>query len=516
MHANRFFNNSGPVNDIDHFCVSPIKRFDNNKIWQLILQKKYFLICGPKQCGKTSYLLALANVINQKKHAKCLYFNVESLRGVQENIEESIRSILFEISSRARDTFDDEYLEELVPNILQTRGPYQALNELLTQWAKRSELPIVLLIDELDTIEGPILTSILSQIRAGYDKRPKLFPQSIIFCATHDVIDKQFNIKDTTIRLGNFEREAVAGMFAAYTANSHVEITKWAIDRVWQHSSGQPWIVSSLASEIFHEIMPAKGIKKVTPELVDEAFGNILAKMGNHLEFLASQLRDERVKRCLIPILSGGSLAEAIPESDFTFTQELGLISAERNSFDNGLYSEVIPLVLFTPVTYMINLDTDQFLAEDASLDSLKVLRYFQEFFRKHIERLVAIVDYGTAAYTLVFQALLQKLSDGNISIVREQRANQGRIVLKLHRIYPVDQRITFLVKQAKVWSNERFKQTLGVLSEEAAAYAAANPDTCGTVHMVLINTNPEFDWDGRYQFERKGTPAQPIFIWGF
>ncbi len=43
--------------------------------------------------------------------------------------------------------------------ILEKRGPYQALNELLTQWSKRSDKPIVLLVDELDTLNGTVLSS---------------------------------------------------------------------------------------------------------------------------------------------------------------------------------------------------------------------------------------------------------------------------------------------------------------------------------------------------------------------
>jgi hypothetical protein len=370
MQANPFFNNSGPVNEIDHFCVPPIKRLDTNKVWQLILQKKYFLICGPKQCGKTSYLLALAKAINKNSYAKCLYFNVESLRGVQENLEESIRSVLFEISSRARDTFGDDYLEDLVPAILEKRGPYQALNELLTQWSKRSDKPIVLLVDEIDTLQGKVLTSFLSQIRAGYDKRPALFPQSIVFCATHDVIDKQFNIKDATLRINFLRREDLDAMFSSYAARFRVGIDKDAIDRIWRYSSGQPWIISTLAGELFQEIAPAKAIRHISSAQVDEAIDNIIAKRGNHLEYLVSQLHDERVKRCLIPVLTSGPVTESIDEQDFTFIQELGLIKFDRKiELANSLYKEIIPRALIDPIGYMINLDGDKFLQEDRSID---------------------------------------------------------------------------------------------------------------------------------------------------
>ncbi len=517
MKANPFFNNSGPVNEIDHFCVAPIRRLDSSKVWQLILQKKYFLICGPKQCGKTSYLLALAKAINRNNIAKCLYFNVESLRGVQENLEESIRSVLFEISSRARDTFGDDYLEDLVPSILEKRGPFQALNELLTQWSKHSDKPIVLFVDEIDTLQGQVLTSFLSQIRAGYDKRPALFPQSIIFCATHDVIDKQFNIKDATLRISFLRREDLDGMFASYTSSFGVTIEKEAIDLIWQYSSGQPWIISTLAGELFHEIAPAKAIRSISSSQVGEAIDNIIAKKGNHIEYLVSQLRDERVKRCLIPILASGPMTEDISEKDLAFIQELGLIKIDgKVELANDLYREIIPRALMDPIGYMINLDSEKYLREDRSIDAIRLLRSFQFFYWNHIERLIARIDYDEAGYFLVFQALLQKMADANNVITREYGVGKGQVVLGLRHGYPTPQRATFILKGLGIWSDEKFKQLIPELVDESVGYASASQKDCGEVHVIAININPKFKWGGKLPYAKRDLGGRTIHVWGF
>jgi hypothetical protein len=517
MQANRFFNNSGPVNGTDHFCVSPIKRLDTEKVWQLILQKKYFLICGPKQCGKTSYLLALAKLINRNGYVKCLYFNVESLRGVQEDLVESMRSVLFEISSRARDTFGDDYLEDLVSGILDKRGPYQALNELLTQWCKRSDKPIVLLMDEIDTIQGNVLTSLLSQIRAGYDKRPAHFPQSIIFCATHDVIDKQFNIKDATLRISFLRREDLDDMFSEYISKNGMEMDKAAIERIWRYSSGQPWIVSTLAGEIFHDIAPAKGIRRVSPELVDEAIDNVIVKQGNHQEYLVSQLRDERVKKILGPILAGATMGEAMAEQDLAFVQELGLVRNDRSiEIANGLYKEIIPRALFAPVTYMINLDGQDYLGPGQSLDVAKLMRSFQAFFRNHAERLVSLLDYGPAGYVLVFQALLQKLADASNVVTREYGLNKGKVVLHLSRSFPERQQATFALYRVRPRSNEQFRQGISELVGETADYLSKTPGEAGEVHIAAINVNPEFNWEGKLPYVKKDHKGQAFQVWGF
>jgi hypothetical protein len=515
--ANKFFNNSGPVNQFDHFCVSPIKRLDPNKVWQLILQKKYFLICGPKQCGKTSYLLALAMMINRNGHAKCLYFNVESLRGTEGDLEESIRSIMFEISSRARDNFGDDYLDDLVAGILEKRGPYQALNELLTQWSKRSDKPIVLLVDELDTLNGSVLTSVLSQIRAGYDKRPNLFPQSIIFCATHDVIHKQFNIKDATLKISFLHREGLDDMFADYGARTGIKIEKEAVDQIWRYSSGQPWIVSALAGELFHEIAPSKGKKVIGPDQVTEAIDNILAKRGNHIEYIAAQLQVDKVKRCLIPLLTGGAGLEELADGDLTYVQEVGLVTIDGEvEISNGLYADMIPRSLYTPVSYMINLDSRDFSRKDQGIDAVKLLSTFQAFFRNHIDRLVKLVDYGEAGHVLVFHALLQKMVDFQTSVSRDFSLSKNRVVFHLKRTDPKEQDLCFYVKQAHISLLDSYKGLAVQAADEAAEYLAANPGFSGEMHVIFINSNSDFDWVYRIRSAKRGNPNSPVYLWGF
>ncbi len=528
MLPTRFFNNSGPVNDRDHFCVPPIQRLDVRKIWQLILQKKYFLIRGPKQCGKTSFLLAFAEMLNRDGKAKCLYMNVESLRGVQEDVEECIRSILFEISSRARDTFDDDYLEDLVPEILAKRGPYQALNEFLTQWSKRSDKPVVLFIDEIDTLDGSVLTPILSQIRAGYDKRPAFFPQSIVFCATHDVIDKQFNIKDASIQIGFFKRDELDAMFSSYADEFGLKLTREALDRVWDYTSGQPWIVSSLAEEIFSVIVPAKKITRIMARPVDEAFQNLLARRGNHLDFLTTQLRDERVMRCLMPILTGGLLADQVSETDIEYTRELGIIAPNRKTFDNMLYTQVLPGVLFGSVTYMINLSAERFLRSDQSIDSGKLVKSFQLFYQNHIDRLVERINYGPAGYVLVFQALLKKLEDGNCTITRDFSAERGFTEVTVNWHFPAEQSVIFLIKLVRVQSIDRYKQMVPSLAECFQIWSSSHPNLSGgmgtetspgttpEVHVIAINTNPKFQWEDRMPHEKRIVGGVPVHVWGF
>lgn len=73
----RFFNTAGPVNCEYHYCLPPLQRVDLNAILRLIQQQKYFILHAPRQAGKTSFLLALTEYLNQTNQYRCLYSNVE-------------------------------------------------------------------------------------------------------------------------------------------------------------------------------------------------------------------------------------------------------------------------------------------------------------------------------------------------------------------------------------------------------------------------------------------------------
>ena len=67
-----------------------------------------------------------------------------------------------------------------------------ALIATLTRWSLASDLPVVLLLDEVDALVGDALISLLRQIRTGYAQRPRAFPQTVILCGVRDVRDYRF------------------------------------------------------------------------------------------------------------------------------------------------------------------------------------------------------------------------------------------------------------------------------------------------------------------------------------
>ena len=187
----RFFNTAGPVVAAKHYCISPLDRLDLRDVLDLIRTERYFVLHAPRQTGKTSALLALRDLLNGGGEGdyRCVYVNVEPAQAMREDVETAMRAILGALASWARTTLGDGFLDEEWPGILAKHGPAGALGEALARWSEADAKPLVLFVDEIDSLVGDTLLSVLRQLRAGYVRRPDGFPQSVVLCGVRDVRD---------------------------------------------------------------------------------------------------------------------------------------------------------------------------------------------------------------------------------------------------------------------------------------------------------------------------------------
>ena len=191
----RFFNTAGPVKPGKHYCIPPLERFDLDEVLALVRGEKYFVLHAPRQTGKTSALLALCDLLDGQGYA-CVYTTVETARTARDDMVETMRVVLSGMGSDARSELDDDFLARHWSGILTEFGPNMALREALKRWSEASPKPLVLLIDEIDTLQGDPLLSTLQQLRGGYPMRPGAFPQCVVLCGLRDVRD--YRIRSTS------------------------------------------------------------------------------------------------------------------------------------------------------------------------------------------------------------------------------------------------------------------------------------------------------------------------------
>ena len=516
----RFFNTTGPVKPDKHYCIPPLARLDLDEVLRLVDGEKYFVLHAPRQTGKTSTLLALCDLLNGQGYA-CVYTTVETARTAREDVEQAMRAVLGRLASRARLTLDDGFLAEEWSGILAQFGPNEALGEALTRWAQASPKPLVLLIDEIDTLQGDPLLSALQQLRAGYPMRPEGFPQCVVLCGLRDVRDYRirstsspFNIVAKSLRLGDFTQEETLALLDQHTGETGQAFTPEAREAIWTQTLGQPWLVNALAYETCFESKAKRDrTRAVTADDVAEAREGLIVHRVTHLDQLADKLREDRVRRVIEPMLSGVDERRATGQ-DVEYVRDLGLIARDAPvRIANPIYAEVVPRELGWIVQEELDLNTKWYVDEDGGLDVDKLLASFQDFFRRHSEHWKNRFDYEEPWPQILLQAYLHRVVNGGGRIEREYGLGRGRVDLLL--VWPQGERVREYVVECKVVRDkDGWESTVSEGLEQTAGYMARCDAEAG--HLVVIDQREGRSWEEKvFRRQRRSKGGVPVEVWG-
>ena len=143
----KFFYTAGPVKANCHYCFDPLARVDLDDVLTLIHQEKYFVLHAPRQTGKTSTLLALAENINREGRYRCVYINVEAGQAAQEDVSSAMRTILWELAKKLKTQFTDTTLLDELSNLHERSASHSVLRFGLTLCSDTSPKPLVLLMN---------------------------------------------------------------------------------------------------------------------------------------------------------------------------------------------------------------------------------------------------------------------------------------------------------------------------------------------------------------------------------
>ena len=549
--AMRFFNTEGPIVAEDHYHVPPLDRLDLDELLLLVERKKYFVLHAPRQTGKTSALLALQVLLNSGSAGdyRCVYFNVEPAQAAREDVAEAMRAILDELAIGAQLALNDPFPRETWPEALNRAGPYSALRGVLRGWAEADPKPLVLLIDEIDTLIGDTLLSVLRQLRAGYPQRPRSFPQSVVLCGVRDVRDYRihsstgkalvaggsaFNVKAESLRLGDFSRDEVLSLLAQHTAETGQGFTPEALDTVWEQSRGQPWLVNALAYEAcFRSKAMRERTRTVTAETILDAREALVARRATHLEQLTDKLEEERVRRVIEPLLSGAPGIDTIPVDDLQYVRDLGLVGqGAPPAIANPVYREVIPRELTATTQEMaITHDPAWYVGADGRLLTAKLLAGFQAFFREHSEHWVERFQYKEAGPQLLLQAFVHRIVNSGGRVEREY--GLGRMRVDLLVVWPVRGRggagggeggagegeagrtpalVQKVVVECKVVRGS-LERTIAQGLDQTRAYM----DRCGAEegHLVVFDRTQGKSWEEKVFRREETAGGAPVTVWG-
>jgi hypothetical protein len=532
----KFFNTAGPIREDDHYFIPVAQRIDLPEILSLIDQKKYFVLHSPRQSGKTSTLLELTRMLNTSGRYKCLYINVESAQTSRENVAEAMTVIVQEIVRREKSYLPhDDILASSAQEALRL-SPTSALSLVLAMWARKSPLPTVLLIDEIDSLIGDTLVSVLRQVRGGYDDRPKNFPQSVILCGVRDVRDYRihvssgkepvtggsaFNVNAKSLTIGPFSRAEVRALYQQHTAATGQVFTDAAMDLAYDLTRGQPWLVNALAYHACFEDPRGKDrSQEITDDLILAAKESLILRRVTHLDQLADKLKEPRVRSVIEPMLRG-EIADGLIQDDIDYVIDLGLVVNSPSGWQiaNPIYKEVIPRQLtYLNQTQLKSIVDDLWYKHpDGSIAIDKLLEDFQKFFRENSESWIERFDYKEAGPQLLLQAYLQRVINGGGRIDREYGLGRGRTDLLLTWPYAPDgsgkaTKVQRAVFELKIEHKGKAK-TVAEGLKQTKLYLDRVGETSG--HLLIFNRNPKASWRSKIYRKTHDYEGCQITVWG-
>ena len=523
----RFFRTSGPVHPDKHYAVPPLERLDLDDILSLVRDEEYFVLHAPRQTGKTTALWALRDRLNEGAAGdlRCVYANLEVGEAGSEDTERAMRAILAELSGNAL-LLGDRFPQGAYEDILARAGPDMALKTLLMQWAAADSRPLVLLLDEVDALYGRTLLSVLRQLRAGYGRQPSHFPQSVVLCGLRDVRDYRlqfdpgkprsdsgspFNIKAKSLRLGDFDEAQVRALYAQHTEETGQEFEPAALEAAREQTQGQPWLVNALANEACFENEAGRDRSRpITAESILAAREALILRRDTHLDQLAAKLQEDRVRRVIEPMLSGGRGRATQP--DIQYVRDLGLIARDPPArIANPIYREVIPRELGSLVQEELTVEPAWYVAADGSLDVPKLLAGFQEFFRENSEHWMGRFDYREAGPQVLLQAYCHRVVNSGGRIEREYATGRGRMDLLLEWPRGDGRRDRFVVECKVLHRGRETTEREGL--EQTAAYMDRSGAATG--HLVIFDRSGERSWREKIYRREAGRDGFPITIWG-
>ncbi|PZV18783.1 MAG: polyketide biosynthesis operon protein CyrO [Pseudanabaena sp.] len=431
----KWFNTAGPCKADIHYMLSATERLPEIK--QLISQENYFVIHAPRQVGKTTAMLALAQELTAGGQYTAVMLSLEVGAAFSDDLGAAELAILGEWKQSIRYRLP----KDLQPHKWLDAEAGARIGTNLSNWAEQSSRPLVVFLDEIDALSNETLISVLRQIRSGYPNRPQGFPQSVALVGMRDVRDYKyasggsdrlntsspFNIKVRSFTLSNFTLEDVRILYQQHTEATGQIFTPEAVDLAFHLTQGQPWLVNALAKEIV-EYIAADSATPVTVDLVNQAKEILIRRQDTHLDSLAERLREDRVRAVIQPILAGQELPD-VPQDDIRYVLDLGLCTNQDGlTIANPIYQEVIPRVLAYVTTASIGYVQPIWLSEQGEFLPNRLLEAFLLFWRQHGEPLFGSTPYPQIAPHLVLMAFLHRVVNGGGTLEREYAIGSGRM----------------------------------------------------------------------------------------
>ncbi|MEN8216114.1 MAG: AAA-like domain-containing protein [Pseudomonadota bacterium] len=257
----KHFCSYGPVDCKAHFCV-PRQALIETGVQQLIGSPEeegghFFTIWAPRQTGKTWLMRQIQQAIELKYSEEFTVFNFSfgALRGMS-------------FTPSEQSDFPPAFCR-LLKTELPTHPEVKNWDDFRLLFSKNEGLwdrPLLLLIDEVDTIPLTLIDLMVAQFRELYLNRQNNWLHGLALVGVRAVlgIESQrgspFNIQ-RSLKVPNLTDDEVKELYRQYQQESGQQIEAAVVDKIYHSTNGQPGVVSWFGELLTEKYNP--GINQV-------------------------------------------------------------------------------------------------------------------------------------------------------------------------------------------------------------------------------------------------------------
>ncbi len=238
----RRFHSYGPVNEKYHFMAKReklVKHCFENLIGNPEEGGHYFTIWAPRQTGKTWLIRQVKKEIEVKYPDK-FTIGLMSMQGVVFNKESVEETFLDNVSLLMWESFKID-LEKPPEN-------WQAFKNIFSDDKGLFDRPLILFIDEFDSLPPNIIDRLVTLFRDMYLKRESYILHGLALIGVRAVLGVEsergspFNIQ-RSLHIPNFTSGEVEDLFNQYQEESGQKIASEVVAKVYESTRGQPGLM---------------------------------------------------------------------------------------------------------------------------------------------------------------------------------------------------------------------------------------------------------------------------------
>lgn len=307
------------------------------------------------------------------------------------------------------------YIQSQIPNITD----FKALSKFITQFVKKTEKEVVLLIDEVDkSSNNQLFLSFLGVLRNKYlarNEEEDCTFQSVILSGVHDIkslklkirendeikLNSPWNIADDFTVEMSFNSNEIKSMLLDYTSENSVQMDFDLIaERIYYNTSGHPFLVSKLCKNIDEEataVCPDHDRSNWRVEDVDWAFQWLTREeySTTNFEDMAKNLERNPELYTAVDRTLFGTGKESATFSILDPVINLGVLYGiftgreGKIAIHNRIYEQILANYMRSRKYtrdggYGVDVITNDVLDASNRLDMSQILLKFQEFMKEH------------------------------------------------------------------------------------------------------------------------------------